>query len=314
MANKDFPSEPFTSEPFTSEPFTSDPFGLQPFDSVALAPLRNLAKQAAWGAAEILQRVRRQGFEVGGSTESPVTTADLAANAHILQVLQPICPPEQFAYLTEETFKDQPACDRLGKPWVWIIDPLDGTKDYIQDTGEYAVQIALAYQGRPVVAAVACPGLGKLYSAALGAGTTVETLDGLVRAVTVSQKTRSQEMILLTSRNHRNARLEALLSQLPVGGNKAVGSIGCKLAAIVEQTADLYISLSGKSAPKDWDFAAPELILTEAGGQISKFDGSPLRYNREDVSQWGGILASNGLCHTELCEFATSQLQEIDNR
>ncbi|MEB3293166.1 MAG: 3'(2'),5'-bisphosphate nucleotidase CysQ [Synechococcales bacterium] len=274
--------------------------------------LHDRAKQAGWGAAEILLRMRQEGVEVGGAPDSPVTTADLAANAHILQVLQPLCPPDQVAYLTEETFKAQPPSDRLGKSWVWIIDPLDGTKDYLQNTGEYAVQIALTYQGRPVLAVVACPGMGKLYSAIAGAGTRVETQDGGVQSVQVSGKARSQEMILLTSRNHRNARLEALLQQWTLGGSKAVGSVGCKLAAIVEQSADLYISLSGKSAPKDWDFAAPELILTEAGGQISQLDGSPLQYNREDVNQWGGILASNGRCHAELCQFAQLRLKEID--
>jgi 3'(2'), 5'-bisphosphate nucleotidase len=103
-----------------------------------------------------------------------------------------------------------------------------------------------------------------------------------------------------------------LLQQLPYKNQKHIGSIGCKIAAIVEHHADVYISLSGKSAPKDWDLAAPELILTEAGGEFTHFDGTPLMYNQPDVSQWGGLLASNGQCHAQLCKEAERILATLD--
>ena len=103
-----------------------------------------------------------------------------------------------------------------------------------------------------------------------------------------------------------------MLQQLPYKNQKHIGSIGCKIAAIVEHQADVYISLSGKSAPKDWDLAAPELILTEAGGQFTHFDGTPLMYNQGDVSQWGGLLASNGQCHAQLCQEAERILASLD--
>jgi 3'(2'), 5'-bisphosphate nucleotidase len=90
-----------------------------------------------------------------------------------------------------------------------------------------------------------------------------------------------------------------------------VGSVGCKIATILEQQADIYISLSGKSAPKDWDIAAPELILTEAGGQFTHFDGSLLQYNTGDINQWGGLLASNGEHHQALCQTAANLLAQF---
>ncbi len=211
----------------------------------------------------------------------------------------------EFAYLSEETHQKQAIEERLGKPWVWIIDPLDGTKDFIQGTGEYATHIALTHKGRPILAVVACPGRGLLYSAIQGQGTYVETPDGDRRQMHVSRKSDPTELILVTSRNHRNEQLEHLVKQLPHLSQTAVGSIGGKLAAIVEQQADLYVTISGKSAPKDWDFAAPDLILTEAGGQVTGFDGLPLTYNQKDVNQWGGILASNGACHAMLCTTAS---------
>jgi 3'(2'), 5'-bisphosphate nucleotidase len=88
--------------------------------------------------------------------------------------------------------------------------------------------------------------------------------------------------------------------------------VGGKIAAIVDQRADVYIALSGKSAPKDWDMAAPELILTEAGGHFTHAEGQPLRYNTGDVNQWGCLLASNGGYHAELCAITTQILAELD--
>ena len=264
-----------------------------------LSELYQLACTTAQGAADILLE-HRSHFEIGGDTDSPVTTADLAANDHILSNLQHHLGTEDYGYLSEETFKHQDPDDRR-KDWVWIIDPLDGTKDYIQDTGDYAVQIALAYQGRPVIAAVACPAQGKLYSALVGSGTWVEDNTGNRRQAKVSSRSRRSKMTIITSRNHRGKKLEEFIKILQIPAQRMMGSIGCKLSAIVEQDADLYLSISGETAPKDWDFAAPELILTEAGGKLTYFDGGLILYNREDVNQWKGIIASNGTCHEEIC-------------
>jgi 3'(2'), 5'-bisphosphate nucleotidase len=276
-----------------------------------LTELCDLARTIGWQASDILRQAETN-FDVEKSGDSPVTSADLAANRCILKGLQSVLGLTEFAYLSEETHANQPPEERLGKPWVWIIDPLDGTKDFIQGTGEYASHIALTYNGRPVLSVVACPGQGRLYSAIVGQGAFVEMTDGERRQLQVSAKTVTTELILLTSRNHRSGPMETLITQLPHHSQKAVGSIGGKLAAIAEQQADLYLTASGKSAPKDWDFAAPDLILTEAGGQVTGFDGQPLVYNKADVSLWGGILASNGPCQQELCAIAAQVMATLD--
>jgi 3'(2'), 5'-bisphosphate nucleotidase len=159
---------------------------------------------------------------------------------------------------------------------------------------------------------VVCPELGKLYSAVVGQGTFVETRDGNKTPVRVSSRDRLERLEIVVSRTHRDDRFNTLLDRLPGKTLHYVGSVGCKIAAVVDQRADLYISLSGKSAPKDWDMAAPELILTEAGGRFTTMAEDSLRYNTGDVNQWGCLIASNGHCHEELCRTIRQTLEALD--
>jgi 3'(2'), 5'-bisphosphate nucleotidase len=120
------------------------------------------------------------------------------------------------------------------------------------------------------------------------------------------------ELVLVASRNHRDQRLEQLLAALALGDTKAIGSVGGKVATILRGETDLYISLSGKSAPKDWDMAAPEAVLRAAGGAFSHADGRALAYNSGDVRQAGCLIASHGPAHAELCEKAADAMAVID--
>ncbi|MGL4618887.1 3'(2'),5'-bisphosphate nucleotidase CysQ family protein [Chroococcidiopsis sp.] len=281
----------------------------------SLEEILAIARSIGWGASYLLRSYyygeNKDNLDIKDKQGSPVTSADLAVNRYILDRLQTNLGQEEFAYITEETYKS--STPQPTKSWVWIIDPLDGTRDFIDKTGEYTIHIALVKDGRPVLSVVAAPEAEKLYFATLGNGTFVETRDGKIAPIKVSLRNNMEEFTLVVSRSHRGKRLEQLLSQLPCKNQKVIGSIGGKIAAIVEQQADVYISLSGKSAPKDWDLAAPELILTEAGGKLTHFDGTPLIYNNVDVSQWGGLIASNGECHDRLCAEAKRILADIDN-
>ena len=280
-----------------------------------LASILKVARSVAWGAADILSSYyngTNADLEVEDKKDGPVTQADLAANHYILERLKQELGQEDFGYLSEETF-DVKKAEPVAKSWVWIIDPLDGTRDFIDKTGEYGMHIALAYEGRPVIGIVAIPEAKIVYFASKENGTFVETKDGEVKPISVSDRNVIEDFYLIVSRSHRDERFKKLIDRLPFKGTKYMGGVGGKISTLLEQESDVYISLSGKSAAKDWDFAAPELILTEAGGKFSYVDGSPVLYNQGDVKKWGCIVATNGHCHEALCEKAASIIDKIDS-
>jgi len=247
-----------------------------------LQELLAIARAVGWGAGDILLKAEPADLNIQDADGEPVTAADLAANTYIVETLQAQVGDRPFAYLTEETFKTDPDQARLDTEYLWVIDPLDGTKDFIQKNGEYAVHIALVQNQRPILAVVVRPAVARLYFATLGTGAFVEVRDGAIAPLQVSQRDQLDELIVVTSRSHRGDRFNQLMQQFPCQTQKPVGSLGGKFAAIAEQEADVYVSISGQSAPKDWDLAAPELILTEAGGILTHFDGTPLLYNQPD--------------------------------
>ncbi len=284
-------------------------------NQIELAEILKIARSVAWGAADILSSFYNQDtsdLDVQNKKDGPVTEADLAANHYILDRLQGELGTEEFGYLSEETF-DVKKAEPVAKDLVWIIDPLDGTRDFIDKTGEYGMHIALAEKGRPIIGIVAIPEAGKVYFASKDNGTFVETKEETVTPMTVSDRNRLEDLYLIVSRSHRDERFKKLIERLPFAGEKYMGGVGGKISTLLEGESDVYLSLSGKSAAKDWDFAAPELILTEAGGRFTYINGDPVYYNQGDVKRWGCIVASNGRCHEAICEKANAILDEIDN-
>jgi 3'(2'), 5'-bisphosphate nucleotidase len=292
-----------------------------------LAELRRLS----WGAADILLAYGRgeqppYGFPAALSVEDggegPVSAADLAVNQWLLEGLAAAFPNAPWTLLSEETAKEQLTPGQpLAAEWLWILDPLDGTKDFLQGTGEYAVHLALARHGEPVLGVVLLPEMEELWFGLLadGAGAAgaagrawCENRSGDRRPASLSPRRELGELVLVASRNHRDQRLEQLLAALALGDTRAIGSVGGKVATILRGETDLYISLSGRSAPKDWDMAAPEAVLRAAGGAFSHADGRALRYNDGDIRQAGCLIASHGASHRELCERAAAAMATID--
>ncbi len=252
-------------------------------------------------------------LNVQDGIEGPVSAADLAVNEWLLDGLELNFSSVDWELLSEESVKDNSSKDCLiNSEWLWILDPLDGTKDFLNGSGEYAVHLALARGSTPVLGVVVIPEREELWFGLLGQGAWCEDRFGQKKSVTFSCRGNFDEMILVASRNHRDERLENLIEKLNLGKQIAVGSIGCKIATILRGESDVFISLSGNTSPKDWDMAAPEALLRAAGGEFSHANLINLKYRNTDFSQRGCIIGTNGINHSSLCEKAFEAMSFID--
>ena len=239
----------------------------------------------------------------------PVTLADLAVNELIIKRINQKYPDVNWAILSEENFKIKANHSNQNADWLWVLDPLDGTKDFIQGTGNYAMHLALNYKRKPYIGFVLIPEKEELWISH-GDKLWLEKRDGSVKKQNLSETNILQKMTVVTSKNHRNKKLKNLIDKINFKKTIVMGSIGCKVASIVRGESDIYIALSlpGKSSPKDWDFAAPEAILRAAGGAITNIDNEELVYGTTALEHSGIIIASNSKNnHNKIC----SQIKEI---
>ena len=241
--------------------------------------------------------------------EDPVTLADLKVNELIIQRINEKYKDINWEILSEENVKISSEKFNTNAEWTWVLDPLDGTKDFIQGTENYAMHLALNYKNKPYIGIVLIPEKDELWIAD-GEKVWGEKKDGSKIKPSLSTNKSLKDMILVTSKNHRNETLQTLIKQIDFNKVITMGSIGCKIASIVRGENDIYISLSliGKSSPKDWDFAAPEAILKEAGGAITNLDNQELIYGNSNFEQGGIIIASNNInTHEGIC----AEIKEI---
>jgi 3'(2'), 5'-bisphosphate nucleotidase len=233
-----------------------------------------------------------------------VTAADREANELIVSRLQVEFPDDGI--LAEESTDSE---HRLEKDRVWLIDPMDGTKNFIARDGDFAVQIGLAIGGESVLGVVYQPTRKVLYRAVRGGGAWIEDEDHAAARMSVSKQTTPGEMILASSRSHRSPRMERVVSQFGFKNEMRRGSVGVKIGLIAEQQADLYLHLSPST--KQWDTCGPEAILAEAGGRLTDLFGRPLRYNGVRIDNRNGIVATNGAAHEMVIENLAPMLEEF---
>ena len=193
---------------------------------------------------------------------------------------------------------------KLKQDWCWIIDPLDGTKDFLQGSENYAVHIALAYKQKPRIGIVLIPERNELWFGVIGSGAWYENREGHKKQISFSERKEISELILVSSKNHQELKLQNLLDKINFASTKKMGSIGCKVASILRGESDVYISLSGKTAPKDWDIAAPHALIEAAGGSFTHADETNLTYDNQNYLQSGCLIASHGKCHKSICKKA----------
>ena len=233
-----------------------------------------------------------------------VTAADREANDLIVRTLLTEFPDDGI--LAEES-KDTER--RLEKERVWLIDPMDGTKNFIQRDGDFAVQIGLALHGEVVAGVVYQPVRDVLYRAARGSGSWIEPADKPAERMHVSARTDPHAMVLASSRSHRSPRMEKVVNRFGFKKEMRRGSVGVKIGLITEQEADIYLHLS--PGTKQWDTCAPQIILEEAGGELTDLFGQPLRYNGVRIDNRNGIVATNGAAHEMVIENLKPLLEEF---
>ena len=235
------------------------------------------AKQAALAAGQrILEVYNSDDFDIEiKGDNSPLTRADRAAHSIIMKALESFGIP----VLSEEG-REIPFEERKSWSTLWVVDPLDGTKEFIKRNGEFTVNIALVESGSPILGVVYAPVLDKLYMAASGLGATLvvkgeETALDTLKAFDASRK----GLRVVASRSHLNDETMAFLNELVDPKIVSMGS-SLKFMMIAEGLADVY----PRYAPTmEWDTAAAHAILAELGGGILDQQGNSLIYNKEDL-------------------------------
>ena len=206
--------------------------------------------------------------------ESPVTAADIAAHKVIVRGLQQLTP--ELPILSEES---------AGIDWqtrqkwqrYWLVDPIDGTKEFIKKNGEFTVNIALIDQGRPVLGVVHAPVLNTSYFAAENVGAFKQE-DQQRTPLQVSLKPNQGEIVVVGSRSHPSPELADYLSQFETVKMIPKGS-SLKLCLVAEGAADVYPRLGPTS---EWDTGAGHAVAEIAGARVTQVDGQPLRYNQKE--------------------------------
>ena len=237
------------------------------------------------------------------SKDDPVTIADLKVNNLVITEINKKYSHINWSFLSEEKSLQINENSEALYDWMWVLDPLDGTRDFIQNTGDYAMHLALNFKNNPILGIVLIPSREELWIAD-GKNVWFENRDSHKQKTNFSTEKNINNMTIVTSKNHKNKELEILINEIGFARIKSMGSIGCKIASIMRGESDIYISLSlrDQSSPKDWDFAAPDALLSLAGGRLTNLRNERLVYNKEGNNQGGIIIASNDKKnHKKLC-------------
>jgi 3'(2'), 5'-bisphosphate nucleotidase len=207
--------------------------------------------------------------------DSPITRADRAAHEILSDGLTRLLPA--IPVLSEESEASHAYAVRSKWRDLWLVDPLDGTREFISRNGEFTVNVALVSDHRPVLGVVAAPALGVTYFAAAGHGAFRSRADDPAEPITV--RPAGSPLVIVGSRSHRGDSLDAILTRIGPHELKPMGS-ALKFCLVAEGSADFYPRLGPTS---EWDTAAAQAVLEVAGGAVIGLDGRPLTYNARDT-------------------------------
>ncbi len=235
----------------------------------------------ARSAGRAILEVYATDFDVQSKTDdSPLTKADLAAHRCLTEGLGALEP--DLPLISEES--GLPPFEERGN-WAryWLVDPLDGTKEFVNRNGEFTVNVALIENGRPALGVVHVPVQNRTYIGCAGHGAELRDGNGPPRAITVADRSH-QPVRVVGSRSHRGKSLDRFLDRLGECEMVPMGS-SLKFCVVAEGNADVYPRLGPTS---EWDTAAAQAVVEQAGGKVLELDGKPLLYNNkpEILNPW----------------------------
>ena len=255
-------------------------------------PELDIAIKAANEAGTAILEIYQRNFETSKKNDgSPITEADLKSN----EIIKEILSQTEHVILSEEDRDDQ---SRLSKDTIWIVDPLDGTSDFIDKTGEFTVMIALIKNKKPILGVIGWPTEKTLFVAQKGSGAFRYSNDEWNK-ISVTKVTELSKCRTVGSRHHLSDKEKLFIKKLGIEDFTSIGS-SLKVGKISSGEAEAYITSTNKM--KEWDSAASYCIISEAGGKMTDMLGNDITYNNKEVFHQNGILVTNGLIHDKIVE------------
>ena len=250
----------------------------------------SVAIEAAIKAGKEVMDVYNQKFSSTLKIDNePLTEADIKSNNIIQKIIS------QFGYpiLSEESIDDK---KRLASDKIWIVDPLDGTTDFVKQTGEFTIMISLVEGNRPILGVIYWPIKDTLYLAQKDQG-AFKLENGDWSRLSVSNVSELDKCRAVGSRFHISDIEQNLIKRLNISQFTSKGS-SLKVADVSSGSADLYFTTTSKI--KQWDTCASYCLINEAGGKMTNMFGNDLEYNTEKLNHENGLLVSNGLIHNDV--------------
>jgi len=255
-------------------------------------PELDIAIKAAMEAGNAILEIYQKDYKTSTKNDdSPITDADLKSN----EVIKEILSQTKHWILSEE---DKDDLQRISQETIWIVDPLDGTSDFIDKTGEFTVMISLIKNKKPILGVIGWPTENTLFVAQKGSG-AFRFSNEKWEKISVSKISEVPKCRTVGSRHHLSEKEKSFIKKLGIEDFTSIGS-SLKVGKISSGEAEAYITTTNKM--KEWDSAASYCIISEAGGKMTDMLGNDLTYNNKDVYHQNGILVTNGLVHNKIIE------------